>query len=193
MEFLTANTRSLLDSLSTRMAASSAPPTGGRRHRRGDTGTDCIGTAIRHGCRSVVNLELLPEPPPRRAPDNPWPTWPRVLRADYGHAEAAARWGADPREFCTLAKESSTMGRATWEGADRQVTWQAGEGGPARMAEVPGSERVIEADLVLAGDGFLGPEPELANRARGRAGRRSKLPGGERAVLDQRPRDLRGR
>src|SRR4029079_9605984 len=71
----------------------------------GDTGTDCIGTSIRHGCKSLVNFELLPKPPDDRAPDNPWPQWPRGYRTDYGHEEIAAKWGADPRQYCILSKE----------------------------------------------------------------------------------------
>ena len=163
MEFLAANTRSLLDSRHQDGRFISAADRRVVVIGGGDTGTDCIGTAIRHGCRGVVNLELLPEPPPRRAPDNPWPTWPRVLRVDYGHAEAAARWGADPREFGTLAKEIVDDGRGHVGGVRTvRVTWQADGAGPARMAEIPGSERVIEADLVLLAMGFLGPEPEVA-------------------------------
>ena len=65
----------------------------------GDTGTDCIGTSIRHGCTQMVNFELLPQPPATRGSDNPWPEWPRIFRVDYGHAEASAKFGADPREL----------------------------------------------------------------------------------------------
>ncbi len=102
-------------------------------------------------------------PPPRRAADNPWPTWPRVLRVDYGHAEAAARWGADPRAFGVLAKEVLDDGRGR-VGALRivRVAWQQDGTGPARMTEIPGSERLVEADLVLLAMGFVGPEPEPA-------------------------------
>ena len=89
MEFLTANTRSLLDSgladgAFINAAGKHVVVVGG-----GDTGTDCIATALRHGAASVVNLELMDAPPPTRADDNPWPAWPRVFRVDYGHAEAA--------------------------------------------------------------------------------------------------------
>lgn len=71
----------------------------------GDTGTDCIGTSLRHGCKSLVNLELLPQPPETRAPGNPWPQWPRIFRVDYGHAEAAHKLGKDPRQYEVLTKE----------------------------------------------------------------------------------------
>ncbi len=71
----------------------------------GDTGADCIGTSLRHGCRSLVNLELLAEPPEKRAGDNPWPLWPKIRRTDYAHEESIARFGADPRNYAIVSKE----------------------------------------------------------------------------------------
>ena len=71
----------------------------------GDTGADCIGTSLRHGATSIVNFELLDQPPAERAEDNPWPQWPRVYRLDYSHEETAARLGADPRQYHLLTKE----------------------------------------------------------------------------------------
>ena len=71
----------------------------------GDTGTDCVGTAMRQGCRSLTQFEILPEPPQDRAADNPWPEWPKVYRMDYGQEEAAARFGSDPRVFLTTVKK----------------------------------------------------------------------------------------
>ena len=225
----------------------------------GDTGTDCIGTSVRHGARRVINLELMERPPDARAPGNPWPTWPRVFRVDYGHAEAAAKFGADPRRYCVLSKRfiqnqgrvvglevvqarpcrrplacaraGGCGGSVNFEGlseqlrltclrraarcaawlaacqlaqpvspgsprgrtaaatharpptairspastpaalsasgaAAPQVRWErpAGGGRPA-MVEVPGSEEVLEADLVLLAMGFLGPEATLAAAA----------------------------
>lgn len=70
----------------------------------GDTGTDCIGTSLRHGCESLVNLELMGKPPASRGTDNPWPQWPRIFRVDYGHAEAAHKFGQDPRRYNVLSK-----------------------------------------------------------------------------------------
>ena len=70
----------------------------------GDTGTDCIGTSVRHGASSVVNLELMARPPVTRGADNPWPQWPRIFRVDYGHAEAAHVYGADPRRYGVMTK-----------------------------------------------------------------------------------------
>ena len=164
MEFLTENTRSLLDSGLADGRYISA------RDRRvvviggGDTGTDCIATALRHGCRSVVNFELLPRPPAERAPDNPWPTWPRIYRVDYGHEEAIARDGQDPRVYSILTRGfvGDDQGRVR---AVRtvQVQWTRDPAdGAWQMEEVPDSEREWEADLVLLALGFLGPEDYLA-------------------------------
>src|SRR3954468_4343010 len=105
MQFLTANTKSLLDSNHADGKYISAKDKDVIVIGGGDTGTDCIGTSMRHGCKSLVNFELLPQPPASRAPDNPWPQWPRILRTDYGHEESAAMFGKDPREFAILTKE----------------------------------------------------------------------------------------
>jgi glutamate synthase (NADPH/NADH) small chain len=151
MEFLTENTRALLES---RDAALSAK---GRRViviGGGDTGTDCIGTSLRHGCRSLVNFEIFPPSPAARAASNPWPKWPLVMRVDYGHEEAAARFGADPRVYSISSKEfigddaGHVRGIRTVDVAFRDGAFH----------ELPGSERVWEADLVLLSMGFLGPE-----------------------------------
>ena len=105
MEYLQKNTESLLnsrleDNLYTDALGKDVIVIGG-----GDTGNDCIGTAMRHGARSVTNFELLPKPPATRGRDNPWPQWPRIFRTDYGHTEVAAHFGKDPREFCISTKE----------------------------------------------------------------------------------------
>lgn len=104
MEFLTANTKSLLDSSLTDGAYISAKDKHVVVIGGGDTGTDCIGTSVRHGATSVVNLELMPRPPDTRAEDNPWPYWPRVFRVDYGHQEAAHVFGSDPRVYQVSTK-----------------------------------------------------------------------------------------
>ncbi len=162
MEFLTANTKTLLDEGD----PSRTPIHAGGRDviviGGGDTGTDCLATSIRHGCRSLVNFELLPQPPAERAADNPWPQWPRIYRTDYGHAEAAEKFGRDPREFCILTKEfrGGTDGRVN-EVVTVQVEWTR-DNGRWQMAEVAGSERTWKADLVLLAMGFLGPEDYLA-------------------------------
>jgi glutamate synthase (NADPH/NADH) small chain len=111
----------------------------------------------------MVNFELLPEPPQTRAADNPWPQWPRIFRVDYGHAEAKACFGRDPREFCILSKEFIDDGHGNVAGIKTvRVDWKRGADGRFEMAEVPGSEEVFEADLVLLAMGFVGPEEAAA-------------------------------
>ncbi|MCA9191319.1 MAG: glutamate synthase subunit beta [Planctomycetales bacterium] len=163
MEFLTANTKSLLDSkLQDQNYISAAGKKvvviGG-----GDTGTDCIATSLRHGCTAMVNFELLERPPESRATDNPWPQWPRIFRVDYGHEEAATKFGADPREYCLLSKEFLDDGQGNVQGIRAvNVRWSKGSDGRLTMEEIAGSEHIVEADLVLLAMGFLGPEHYLA-------------------------------
>nr|KJB46762.1 hypothetical protein B456_008G269600 [Gossypium raimondii] len=159
MEFLHANTKSLLDCdlqdgnyISAK--GKKVVVIGG-----GDTGTDCIGTSIRHGCSSIVNLELLPQPPQTRAPGNPWPQWPRIFRVDYGHQEAATKFGKDPRSYEVLTKRFIGDDNGTVKGLEVvRVRWEKDASGRFQFKEVEGSEEIIEADLVLLAMGFLGPE-----------------------------------
>jgi glutamate synthase (NADPH/NADH) small chain len=161
MEFLQANTKSLLDGHvnGTHLSAHGKDVIviGG-----GDTGTDCVGTAMRHGCKSLVQLEILPRPPMERAPDNPWPEWPKVYKLDYGQEEAAAKFGADPRVYLTTAKkfESDEHGRVKAVHTVR-IEWRKNEKGQFVPKEVPGSEEARPAQLVLLAMGFLGPEQPL--------------------------------
>jgi glutamate synthase (NADPH) small chain len=161
MEFLASNTRSLLD-----------------RHRNGnfisaegkdvivigggDTGTDCVGTSLRQGCKTLVQIEILPRPPIDRATDNPWPEWPKIYRLDYGQEEAAAKFGADPRVYLTTAKKfiGNDDGHVK-EVLTVQIQWERNEKGQFVPKEVPGTEKVLPADLVLLAMGFLGPEQPL--------------------------------
>ena len=144
MEFLHANTKSLLDSnLADGNYISAKGKTvvviGG-----GDTGTDCIGTSVRHGATNVINLELMSQPPATRAETNPWPYYPRVFKVDYGHAEAAHVYGADPRVYEVLTKRFIDDGQGNLKGVEIvSVEWEpAVGGGPPKFKEVPGSERV---------------------------------------------------
>ncbi|RMF94693.1 MAG: glutamate synthase subunit beta [Gammaproteobacteria bacterium] len=163
MEFLTANTRSLLDSQHADGRYISAKGQDVIVIGGGDTGTDCIATALRHGCRSLVNLELLPQPPLERAPDNPWPTWPRILRTDYGHEEAITRFGADPRSFAVLTKEFLVDADGRVKGLRTvQVAWER-RNGQLQMRELPGTETTWPATLVLLAMGFLGPETAVSD------------------------------
>jgi glutamate synthase (NADPH) small chain len=128
----------------------------------GDTGTDCVGTSMRHGCKSLLQLEILPCPPEKRAKDNPWPEWPKIYRLDYGQEEAAAKFGADPRVYLTTAKKfvGDDSGRLK-EVHTVEIEWKRNEKGQFTAAEVPGTEQVRPAQLVLLAMGFMGPEQPL--------------------------------
>ncbi len=159
MDFLGPNTKSLLDS---RLADGRYISAKGKDVvviGGGDTGTDCVGTSIRHGARSVTQFEILPRPPDRRAPDNPWPQWPKVYKMDYGQAEAKELWGQDPRVYCISTKRfgGSPEGRVK-ELRTAQVEWVKGPDGRFGPREIPGTERSWPADLVLLALGFVGPE-----------------------------------
>jgi glutamate synthase (NADPH/NADH) small chain len=163
MEFLAANTKSLLDSGHADGRYISAKGKNVVVIGGGDTGTDCVGTALRHGAKSLVQLEILPRPPLERAPDNPWPQWPRVYKLDYGQEEAKALWGADPRQYAVQTKRflGDDQGRVK-EIEVSGIEWLRGEGGKSLgPREVEGTHRVIPADLVLLALGFLGPEKGL--------------------------------
>ncbi len=159
MDFLRPNTRSLLDSNFADERFTSARGRDVIVIGGGDTGNDCLGTAMRHGCRSLLNFEILPQPPLERAPDNPWPFWPRIYRVDYGHEEARAVLGRDPREFAILVKEfvgsPSTGVRAV---RTIRVDWERDASGRPRTKEIAGTEEEFPADLVLLAMGFVGPE-----------------------------------
>ncbi|KAG0712368.1 putative glutamate synthase [NADPH] [Chionoecetes opilio] len=125
----------------------------------GDTGCDCIGTSLRQGAKSITTFEILPQPPPSRSNDNPWPTYPRVFKVDYGHEEVQIKFGKDPRAYSTLTKEFLDDGSGKVAGVRTvQVEWTKDENGRWKMDEVEGSEKTYKADLVLLAMGFLGPE-----------------------------------
>jgi glutamate synthase (NADPH/NADH) small chain len=162
MDFLAANTKSLLDSKLEDGKYVSAKGKHVVVIGGGDTGTDCVGTSIRHGAKAVIQLEILPRPPDQRAADNPWPQWPKVYKLDYGQEEAKALWGQDPRVYQVLTKRF--MGDADGHVRELQtiqVEWTKGPDGRFGPKEIPGTERVIRADLVLLALGFVGPERSL--------------------------------
>lgn len=174
MEFLHANTKSLLDSEHADKAYISAKDKHVIVIGGGDTGNDCIGTSLRHGCKSLVNFEIVPQPPEERAPSNPWPQWPRIMRTDYGHAEAAARFeykangqkslGNDPREFSIQTTEFIGDGEGNLKALKTvQVDWSKPEN-KAPFSVVPGSEKEWPADLVFLALGFRGPEQLLGEQ-----------------------------
>mmetsp|Transcript_69335 Transcript_69335/g.160630 ORF Transcript_69335/g.160630 Transcript_69335/m.160630 type:complete len:479 (-) Transcript_69335:35-1471(-) len=191
MEFLHGNTKAILDTGKVdggwREASESnqKPPIDARDKRviiigGGDTGNDCIGTSVRHGARSIVNLELLPKPPPSRATETPWPHWPNMLRTDYGHEEAAKKvnGGQDIRTFSVNTKEFIGDANGNVTGARIVDLEWTHKDGRMQMKEVPGSERLLEADLVLLALGFLGPEQPLAEQRGERRGARALLADG---------------
>ena len=151
MDFLTANTKSLLDSNLEDGNYISAKDKNVIVIGGGDTGTDCIGTSLRHGCKSLINFELLPRPPEERAANNPWPLWPRIYRVDYGHAEAAQKFGDDPRVYSIMSKEFLQDENGNLSGI---VTVNVND----QLKEIPGTEKTWEADLIMLSMGFLQPE-----------------------------------
>ncbi len=120
----------------------------------GDTGSDCVGTAVRHKAASVVQIEIMPEPPVKRGDDNPWPYWPNVLKTSSSHEEGCDRmWGVSARKF--TGKEGILTGVEIIE-----VKWEHDASGKRVMTEKEGTKRVLRADLVLIAAGFTGPVSE---------------------------------
>lgn len=163
MEFLTANTKSLLDSEHQDGAFINAKGKNVVVIGGGDTGTDCIGTALRHQCNSAIQLEIMPRPPEKRdATSNPWPQWPKRLLVDYGQKEAIARQGDDPRHYLVMTTKLEGDAQGNVKAVHTvDITWQQNEQGQMVPQPVAGSEKVIAADIVLIAMGFMGPEGGL--------------------------------
>ncbi|MBU3758478.1 MAG: glutamate synthase subunit beta [Candidatus Omnitrophica bacterium] len=158
MEFLHGNTYNVLEGQKNAPAITAAGKDvvviGG-----GDTGTDCVGTSMRHGCKSLVQLEIMPQPPMTRAGSNPWPEWPKVYKMDYGQEEAAAVFGADPRRYLVTAKKFEADDQGSLKAVHIVgIEWQKDAQGRMAPREIPGTEKVLPAQLVLLAMGFLGPE-----------------------------------
>ena len=125
----------------------------------GDTGTDCVGTSLRHGCKSVAQVEIMPKPAATRQKDNPWPEWPKTYKMDYGQEEAAAKFGSDPRVYVTTATKFENDADGNVKAVHTvQVEWKKNEKGQFVPQNIPGTEKVMPAQLVLLAMGFLGPE-----------------------------------
>lgn len=160
VDFLKANTKSLLDShfedgkfVNTK--DKNVVIIGG-----GDTGNDCVGTAIRHGCKSVTQIEMMPKAPEKRAENNPWPEWPKILKTDYGQEEAIAVFGHDPRIYESTVKEFIKDKSGNLKAVKIvRLSWEKDPAtGRMSMKEVPGSEQVLDAEIVLIAAGFLGSQ-----------------------------------
>ncbi len=161
MEFLHNNTKALLDQKKNGSFITAEGKDviviGG-----GDTGTDCVGTAMRHGCKSLVQVEILPKPPLERAKDNPWPEWPKTYKLDYGQEEAKAKFGDDPRIYLTTATKFEDDGKGNVKAVHLvNIEWTKNDKGQFIPKNIPGTERVVPAQLVLLAMGFLGPEQPL--------------------------------
>ena len=126
----------------------------------GDTGNDCVGTSMRHGAKSVLQLEIMPKAPDERTELNPWPEWPRVCKTDYGQQEAAAVFGHDPRVYQTTVKEfkKDKNGKVCKAVLVKLEPKKDEKTGRMMMAEVTGSEYTVDVDLVLIAAGFLGSQ-----------------------------------
>ena len=151
MDFLRANTKSLLDSNHENGEFISAKGKNVIVIGGGDTGTDCIGTSLRHGCQSLINFEIMAEPPKERAENNPWPLFPRVHKVDYGHEESTELFGEDPRVYSISGKEFLRNEDGTLKGIKTVEV-------DSSFKEIEGTEKEWEADLILLAMGFLGPE-----------------------------------
>ncbi len=160
VDFLKANTKSLLDS---NFEDGNYVNTKGKNVviiGGGDTGNDCVGTAIRHGAKSVTQIEMMPKAPDQRAENNPWPEWPKICKTDYGQEEAIAVFGADPRIYESTVKEFVKDKNGNLKAVKIvKLSWEKDkETGRMNMKEVPGSEKTLEAEIVLIAAGFLGSE-----------------------------------
>jgi len=188
VDFLASTTKALLDGGLAEGAYISARDKDVVIVGGGDTGNDCVGTAIRHGCRSVVQLEMMPKAPDNRAPDNPWPQWPKICKTDYGQEEAIAVFGADPRRYQATVKECRTDENGTLSSIVTVRLEPKMEDGRRVMEEVPGSEEELPCQLLLIAVGFLGPEDYVADAfGVGRDGRSnvSTAPGGCATGIDK--------
>lgn len=166
MDFLTKNTQSLLDSNLKNQDYVSAENKKVIVIGGGDTGTDCIGTSLRHGCQSLVNFEIMGKPPQERSSDNPWPLWPKIYRVDYGHEEAIEKFGSDPRVYSISGKEFVRDENGKLLGINTVKV-------DKNFNEIADTLEFWEADLILLSMGFLGPEHYVSSKINLEIDRRS--------------------
>jgi glutamate synthase (NADPH/NADH) small chain len=200
VDFLRANTRKVLDADIAALSPWETRTGNGdfvsARHKDviviggGDTGTDCVATSLRHGCRSLAQFEILDRPPYERTPDNPWPEWPNIFRVDYGQEEATAVFGQDPRYFSIMTKEfvGDENGQVR-ELHTVQIEWTPSTNGSRpSFREIPGTEKAWPAQLVLLCLGYLGPEDTLLDQLGVQRDGRSNV----RAAYDQYATSIEG-
>ena len=159
MDFLTSNTKSLLDSGQPDQSDLSAKGKNVIVIGGGDTGTDCIGTSLRQGAKSIINFELMSRPPEDRSDNNPWPEWPVIFRVDYGHEESSQVFGEDPRHYQLLTKAFIKDTDGNVKGI-KTVNVDLIKG---KLTEIEGTEKTWDAELVLLSMGFLSPEHYLSD------------------------------
>lgn len=164
VDFLKSTTKSLLDSNLKEGTYISAKDKNVLVIGGGDTGNDCVGTSVRHGAKSVIQLEMMPKLPDQRAENNPWPEWPRVCKTDYGQEEAIEVFGHDPRVYQTTVKEfvadeAGNVCKAKLVKLENKFNEETKR---YFMAEVSGSEYEVDVDLVLIAAGFLGTQSYVA-------------------------------
>ena len=161
MDFLTSNTKSLLDNGQPDQSDLSADGKNVIVIGGGDTGTDCIGTSLRQGAKSIINFELMSRPPEDRLDNNPWPEWPVIFRVDYGHEESSKVFGKDPRHYQLLTKSFIKDSKGNVKGINTiNVDFIDG-----KLLEIEGTEKTWDAELVLLSMGFLSPEHYLSDDA----------------------------
>ena len=160
VDFLSRNTKSLLDSDFKDGNYVSAKGKNVIIIGGGDTGNDCVGTCMRHGCKSVTQIEMMPKAPDKRAANNPWPEWPKICKTDYGQEEAIAVFGHDPRIYESTVKEfiKDKNGRLKAVKIVKLAWEKDPQTGRMNSKEVAGSEKIMDCELVLIAAGFLGAQ-----------------------------------
>ena len=161
MDYLTSNTKSLLDNGIADESQLSAKGKNVIVIGGGDTGTDCIGTSLRQGAKSIINFELMSQPPEHRSDTNPWPEWPVIFRVDYGHEESNKVFGNDPRRYQLLTKAFLKDSNGDVKGI-KTINVDFVDG---KLTEIDGTEKTWDAELVLLSMGFLSPEHYLSDDA----------------------------
>ena len=185
MDFLRSSTKALLDQSAPALSSAGKHVVviGG-----GDTGTDCVATSLRQGCKSVMQLEIMPQPPLDRQSDNPWPEWPKTFKVDYGQEEATSVQGEDPRQYSMMTKKFLADGKGLLQAVEvSKVEWVKADG---RVIPQPvaGTEQLLSADLVLLAMGFIGPEENLLQQLQVVQDERSNIRATDTTYLTNRER-----